>query len=204
VTLALGSRPRQRFARRQDKRETHEAHLILSEVQKSVREWTLTLPRQLPLEELESRRTPESSGSDRRGQNPSVWRVLYIIGKLLKHRCLKWVCITHEKLSTRATTLLQTSSQSEVCTQSYGAPKLQESQFQDYHLEVLKQKNHLDVGLMERHKVYYKVKVVASPKSGPWWVLWVRLCPWFVLAPKVFQLFINQLVVWFVQIRVSD
>jgi hypothetical protein len=29
-------------------------------------------------------------------------------------------------------------------------------------------KCHLDVGLMERHKVYYKGKVVASPKSGPW------------------------------------
>jgi hypothetical protein len=28
-------------------------------------------------------------------------------------------------------------------------------------------------------------KVVASPKSGPWWVLWIQVCPWFVLAPKV-------------------
>jgi len=26
-------------------------------------------------------------------------------------------------------------------------------------------------------------KVVASPESGPWWVLWVRSCPWLVLAP---------------------
>jgi len=40
-------------------------------------------------------------------------------------------------------------------------------------------------------------KVVASPKSGSWWVLWVRVCPWFILAPKVFQLCTNQLVVWF-------
>jgi len=29
-------------------------------------------------------------------------------------------------------------------------------------------KCHLDVGLVERHKVYYKGKVVASLKSGPW------------------------------------
>jgi hypothetical protein len=29
-------------------------------------------------------------------------------------------------------------------------------------------------------------KVVASPKSGPWWVLWVCVCLWFVHAPKVF------------------
>jgi hypothetical protein len=27
-------------------------------------------------------------------------------------------------------------------------------------------------------------KVVASPKSGPWWVLWVQVCPWFVCGPK--------------------
>jgi hypothetical protein len=30
-------------------------------------------------------------------------------------------------------------------------------------------------------------KVVASPKFGPWWILWVRVCPWWVLAPKVLQ-----------------
>jgi len=40
-------------------------------------------------------------------------------------------------------------------------------------------------------------KVVASPKSGPWWVLWVWVCPWFILVPKVFQLCTNQLVIWF-------
>jgi hypothetical protein len=43
-----------------------------------------------------------------------------------------------------------------------------------------------------------KGKVVASPKFGPWWVLWVHVCLWFVCAPKVLQLCINQLVVWFV------
>jgi hypothetical protein len=36
-------------------------------------------------------------------------------------------------------------------------------------------------------------KVVASPKFGSWWVLWIRVCPWLVLAPKVFQLCTNQL-----------
>jgi hypothetical protein len=39
---------------------------------------------------------------------------------------------------------------------------------------------------MTRHKEYYKGKVVASPKFGPWWVLWVRVYPWFIRAPKVF------------------
>jgi hypothetical protein len=41
-------------------------------------------------------------------------------------------------------------------------------------------------------------KVVASPKSGSWWMLWVYVCSWFVRAPKVLQLCINELVVWFV------
>jgi hypothetical protein len=63
------------------------------------------------------------------------------------------------KLSTRATTLLQTALRSEVCSQSYGAPKSQESR--------------------ERKVIWmwapwrgpeYNIwgKVVASPKSGPW------------------------------------
>jgi hypothetical protein len=42
-----------------------------------------------------------------------------------------------------------------------------------------------------------KGKVVTSPKFGWWWVLWVRVCPGLVLTPKMFQLCINQLVVWF-------
>jgi hypothetical protein len=44
-----------------------------------------------------------------------------------------------EKVLTRATTLLQTSSQSEICTQSYGPSKSQKSQlweFQDSRLGV--------------------------------------------------------------------
>jgi hypothetical protein len=65
-------------------------------------------------------------------------------------------------------------------------------------------KCHLVVGLMERHKIYYRGKVVASPKSGPCWVLWVQVCMWLVLAPKTLKLCTNQLVVWFVQICVSD
>ncbi len=49
-----------------------------------------------------------------------------------------------------------------------------------------------------------KGKVVASPKSGPWWVLWIYVCLWFVRARKMFQLHINQLVVWFVQVHVNN
>jgi hypothetical protein len=53
-------------------------------------------------------------------------------------------------------------------------------------------------------KYIIRVKVVASPKSGPWWVLWIRVRSWLVLASEVLQLCTNQLVVWFVQVRVSD
>jgi len=60
-----------------------------------VREWTLTLPRQLPLWEMESRWTPEISESDCRGQNAMACGVLYIIGKLLERRCLKWAHMAH-------------------------------------------------------------------------------------------------------------
>jgi hypothetical protein len=51
--------------------------------------------------------------------------------------------------------------------------------------------------LWKCRKYIIRGKVVASPKFGPWWVLWVRICPWFILTPKMLQLRTNQLVVWF-------
>jgi len=149
-------------------------------VKESVREWTLTLPKELPFWELESRWISECVESDCKGQNPKAQGVLYIIGKLLM----------------RATTLFQTSSQSEVCTQSYGAPKLRESQlwqFRNSHLGVPGQ-NAIWMWASWRGTVYtIRGKVAASPKSGPWWVLWVRVCSWFILTPKVFKLCTNHL-----------
>ncbi len=64
-------------------------------------------------------------------------------------------------------------------------------------------KCHLDVGLVKRHKVYYKgegggfpqVRVVVSLVSSSLLVTYP--------STKVLQLCINQLVVWFVQARVS-
>jgi hypothetical protein len=47
-------------------------------------------------------------------------------------------------------------------------------------------------------------KVVTSPKSGLWWILWVQVRPWLVLAPKVFKLCTNQLVFDFMQVHVSS
>jgi len=42
---------------------------------------------------MEFRWTPETSESDCRGQNSMACGVLYIIGKLLERRCLKWARI---------------------------------------------------------------------------------------------------------------
>jgi hypothetical protein len=72
---------------------------MLLRMPKSVREWTLTLSSELPCWELESQWTLESSERNCRGQNPSAWRVLYIIGKLSKLKCLKWACIAHLDIS---------------------------------------------------------------------------------------------------------
>ncbi len=40
-------------------------------------------------------RTPEFLKRNYRGQNSLLWNILYIIGKLLKCRCLKWARIVH-------------------------------------------------------------------------------------------------------------
>jgi hypothetical protein len=44
---------------------------------------------------MDSRWTPETSEKDLRGQISMARGALYIIGKLLKRRCLKWACIAH-------------------------------------------------------------------------------------------------------------
>ncbi len=84
-----------------------------------------------------------------------------------------------EKFSTRATTLLYTSSQSNIYRRSYEASKLWESQFkefQDCNLGVPEQN---DIWLMAPWpgtKNIIRGKVAASPKFGPWWVLWIYVC----------------------------
>jgi hypothetical protein len=54
-------------------------------------------------------------------------------------------------------------------------------------LESPETKSHLDVAPVESCKVYYMGKVVASPESRPWWVLWVQSHPRLVLARRVLQ-----------------
>ncbi len=111
VTLTLGLRPRQGVARVWVKKKTQESHHILpgvqrvwghepshSQVNSHVGSWNLEW-------------TFESSERDCRGQNSSAQRILYIIEKKLKRRCLKWAYIAHLN----------------ICNTSYGQKKGQES-----------------------------------------------------------------------------
>ncbi len=104
---------------------------------------------------------------------------------------------TTEKLSTKDTTFLETALCSEVCSQSYGAPKLRESQlagFWDSHSGVPGEKSHLDVGPVERSRVYYKGEGGGFPQVWAVVSLVCPCCPWLVLAPKVLQLCTNHFV----------
>jgi hypothetical protein len=67
------------------------------------------------------------------------------------------------------------------------APKSWKSQlweFRDSHLGVPKQNDIWVLDPWPCTKYIIRGKVMASLKSGSWWVLWVRVCPWLVCAPK--------------------
>jgi hypothetical protein len=76
-----------------------------------VRGWSPTLGKS---EELEFSGTPECSELDSKAQNTSHWRVLGVIGKVLKRRYRKWSRIGHL----------------DICRPSYGQKKDRESNWQ--------------------------------------------------------------------------
>ncbi len=125
TTLALGLRPRQRSCKVVGQKEAQESHHILSGVWENVKEWTLTLPRQLPLWEMERDfGTPTQESRERK----TIW------------------------------------------------------------------KSHLDVGPVERCRVYYKGEGGGFPQVRAVVNLVCSCCPWLVLALKVPQLCTNHLV----------
>jgi hypothetical protein len=83
ITLALGLWQRQGLAKVQAKSVAWESHSMLLAVYKSVKEWTLTLPSELPFWELESRWIPKFLMSDCKGKKPLDYEFPYIIRKLL-------------------------------------------------------------------------------------------------------------------------
>jgi hypothetical protein len=117
-----------------------------------------------------------------------------------KYLAAEYVRHTVGKLSTRATTLLQTALRSEVWSQSYGASKSRESRrarFRDSHAGVAGvpgEKSHLDVGPVESHRVYYKGEGGGFPQVRAVVSLVCPCYPWLVLAPKVLQLCTNHFV----------
>jgi hypothetical protein len=64
--------------------------------------------------DLESFGTPEFLKFNSKGKNTSPWGVLGVIGKVLKCRCPKWLCIGHL----------------DICNPSYGQKKGRESNWQ--------------------------------------------------------------------------
>jgi hypothetical protein len=91
------------------------------------------------------------------------------------------------EISTRAIIFLPTSYQSEVCTQSYGSPKSRESQlweFRDSPLGIPRQNDIWVLVLWPCTKYTIRGKVMASPKFGPCWVLWICVYVWFVCASR--------------------
>ncbi len=62
-------------------------------------------------------------------------------------------------------------------------------------------KCHLDVGPVERQKIYYKGEGGGFPQVQAMVSIVSPSRPWFVLATKMLKLCTNQLVVWFVQTR---
>jgi hypothetical protein len=105
------------------------------------------------------------------------------------HLAVDNVPLTVGKLSMKATTLLQIAPRSEVCSQSYGASKSRESslaRFRDSHSGVPGEKSHLDVGPVERSRVYYKGEGGGFPQVWAMMSLVCSCCPWLVLTPKVF------------------
>ncbi len=92
---SLGFTTKARVCKGVGQERAWESHFMLLGMQESVKEWTLTLPSELPFWEFESQWTPESAEINFRGQNSLDWRVPCIIKKLLEHRCLKWTCMTY-------------------------------------------------------------------------------------------------------------
>jgi hypothetical protein len=131
----------------------------------------------------------------------AVWLPTIKSQELTQFPCVQVMChILLESSWQELQLCLKPSYQLEVGREIYGPPKLRESQvweFRDSHLGVPRQNAIWMWPSWKGTKYTIRGKVVASPKSGPWWVLWVRVCPWLVLALKVFKC-TNQLVVWFV------
>jgi hypothetical protein len=85
------------------------------------------------------------------------------------------------KISTRATTLVQTSLRSDFTVGSYELPKFRKSNWDNFRVPFRESQEFVPFGCSlhcELQRIW--AKMVASPESGPWWVLCVKVpvpCP---------------------------
>jgi hypothetical protein len=109
------------------------------------------------------------------------------------------------KLSTRIQLFLKSHLNRRFAHKVMGLQSCRSPNFGNLEICTWESRDKMPFGCWSQPSTKYTIrgKVVASPKSRPWWVLWVRFCLWLVLAPKVFQLCTNQLVIWFVQVCMS-
>ncbi len=138
----------------------------------------------------------------------TIWFLTIKSQESFRFPCVQVVCNIPLESSWRGLQLFfkphpnQRSAREVMGLQSRGSPSYENFGF--FHLWVPRRNDIWVLVLWLVTEYTIRGKMLASPKFGPWWVLWVRVCPWFVLAPKVFQLCINQCVIWFVQVHVSE
>ncbi len=95
ATLALGLRPRKGVARLRAKRETRESLHMLPRIQRVWGNEPSHSQVNSHVGNWSPERTRKSSECNSRHLNSLPWKVIYIIGKLLKCRYIKWARIAH-------------------------------------------------------------------------------------------------------------
>jgi hypothetical protein len=109
----------------------------------------------------ESSGTPKSSEFDRKGQNTSYWRDLYIIGKLSKCRCPKWTRMTHV----------------DICNTSYGQKKGRELNYQTDSLTPDHRKSGIDlIPLCAGYLRHVVGKISTMDTTLVWTSSWSKVC----------------------------
>jgi hypothetical protein len=131
------------------------------------------------------------------GVKLTIWLLTTKSQKLTRFPCMKLVCDISLESSRQGLQLcfkphfIWRSTHKVMGPQSCESPTLAISRFP---LGSLGTKSHLDVGLVERHKIYNKEEGGGFPQVRAMVGLVSLSCLWLVLAPKVLKLCTNHLV----------
>jgi len=118
-------------------------------------------------ENLESSEIPKILKLNCRGQNTSLWGVLYTVEKVLKCRYRKWPCMNHL----------------DICSTSYGRKKGQESNWQ-FDSRPLKVRNRFDPGVC-RWSATHCWKSLDESYKFAWDFIPIKGLSWELWAPKI-------------------